>query len=60
MTKFIELIAPALTIENAKIWAAETDKYLFAYNLIEATTGRPACEPFVNYVEEKFEELLAA
>lgn len=60
MSQFIALIAPALTLENATLWQAETDKYLFASNLIEETTGRLSCEIFVNYVEEKFEELLAA
>ena len=59
MTNFAEQILAILTIENAQEWNETSEKFLFVADRIEACNLR-ATQTRVEYVEDKFEELLEA
>ena len=56
---FAERIRPILTLENAQEWNSISDQFLFVCDRIEACDFRWT-DARVEYVETKFEELLAA
>lgn len=63
MTKTVDeikaAIAPYLTLENARIYAAKTDKYVWVIDNILDCADVPATERNVNYVEDAFDLLIA-
>ena len=59
-TAFAAAVTPALTLANAREYAAQTDKYLWVeYNILDALDIR-ATGNRVNWIEDRFDELLAA
>jgi len=59
MSGFIENVQPALTIENAQAWKQDDEKFLFVAYLLESFNIQWTRRR-VEYVEDKFEEILAA
>jgi hypothetical protein len=56
---FAVAIAPVLNLNNAREYAAQTDKYLWVeYHILDALDIR-ATEARVNWIEDRFDELLA-
>ena len=59
-TDFATAVTPALTLNNAREYAAQTDKYLWVeYHILDALDIR-ATEARVNWVEDRFDALLGA
>lgn len=57
---FAAAVTSALTLNNARKYAAQTDKYLWVeYNILDALDIR-ATGNRVNWIEDRFDELLAA
>jgi hypothetical protein len=53
-------LGKASTIENAKKWNDEQDKFLFAFNLLPLfSVSSPASAFWVEELEQRFEGLLA-
>jgi hypothetical protein len=48
-----------ITIDNARLYAAQMDKYVWVATLLEAH-DLPATEAGVTWVEDQFDALLAA
>jgi hypothetical protein len=57
---FTTAVAPAITLDNARAYAAQTDKYLWVEYHILDTLDIRATGNRVNWVEDRFDELLAA
>ncbi len=56
---FIALVKPALNINNAREYAAQTDKYTWVvYHILDSVDVR-ATDARVEYVENCFDELLS-
>lgn len=59
MMTFIEAVKPLITLENAKAYRKDREKYLFcAYLLTDHDIAES--EARVNYLEDRFDELLDA
>jgi len=59
-TNFAAAVAPALNLNNAREYAAQTDRYLWVeYHILDALDIR-ATDARVNWIEDRFEELFAA
>jgi hypothetical protein len=59
MTRTItNLVDAAATIENAKAWAADTEKFLFCIDLLEMSASAHNVDFAVEKLEARFEELL--
>jgi hypothetical protein len=59
-TAFATAVTPALNLANAREYAAQTDKYLWVeYHILDALDIR-ATDARVNWVEDRFDEILAA
>ena len=59
-TDFAAAVAPALTLANAREYAAQTDKYLWVeYHILDALDIR-ATDARVNWVEDQFDAMLAS
>jgi hypothetical protein len=57
---FIAAVTPALNLNNAREYAAQTDRYLWVeYHILDSVHQAPTNER-VNWVEDRFEEILAA
>lgn len=57
---FAAAVAPALTLSNAREYAAQTDKYLWIeYHILDALDIR-ATDARVNWVEDRFDAMLAS
>jgi hypothetical protein len=59
-TDFAAAVNPAITLANAREYAAQTDKYLWVEYHILDTLDIRATDARVNWVEDRFEEILAA
>lgn len=60
ITTFAAAVTPALTLNNAREYAAQTDKYLWVeYNILDAL-DIGATSNRVNWIEDRFDEILAA
>ena len=60
MGNFADAVAPALTLNNAREYAAQTDKYLWVeYHILDALDIR-ATDARVNWIEDQFDALLAS
>ena len=59
-TAFATAVTHALNLANAREYAAQTDKYLWVeYHILDALDIR-ATDARVNWVEDRFDEILAA
>tara|TARA_R110000868_G_scaffold7176_1_gene39343 strand:+ start:429 stop:626 length:198 start_codon:yes stop_codon:yes gene_type:complete len=59
-TDFATAVAPAITLSNAREYAAQTDKYLWVeYHILDALDIR-ATGARVNWVEDQFDAMLAS
>ena len=57
---FAAAVAPAINLNNAREYAAQTDKYLWVvYHILDALDIR-ASDARVNWIENQFNALLAA
>ena len=56
---FADAVSPALTLANARAYAAQTDQYVWVADLLEALDIR-ATEARINWVEDQFDALLEA
>lgn len=60
ITTFAAAVNSALTLNNAREYAAQTDKYLWVeYNILDAL-DIGATSNRVNWIEDRFDEILAA
>ena len=56
---FTDTIAPQLTLDNARAYAAQTDRWLWVVDNILDPLDIVATDARVNWVEDRFDELLA-
>ena len=53
-------LEPLINLTNAYAWDGETDKWMFAHDLIEDETNLTATDRLVAYLEGAFDNLLEA
>jgi hypothetical protein len=60
MEKTLKDHLDAATLEQAIKWNGEQDKFVFCIDLMEISANDEFSDDWVNALEDKFEELLAA
>jgi hypothetical protein len=56
---FTDTIAPHITLDNARAYAAQTDRWLWVVDNILDPLDIVATDARINWVEDRFDELLA-
>jgi hypothetical protein len=56
---FADAVAPHITLDNARAYAAQTDRWLWVVDNILDPLDIVATDARVNWVEDRFDELLA-
>lgn len=59
-TDFTDAVAQFITIENARAYAAQTDKWLWVVNNILDEMELPASLKFTTYIEDQLDALIDA
>jgi hypothetical protein len=57
---FTDAVAPHITIDNARAYATQTDKWLWVVDNILDPLDIATSDARVNWIEDRFDELLAA
>lgn len=57
---FTDAVAQFITIDNARTYAAQTDKWLWVVNNILDEMELPAISSFIDYIEDQLDALVDA